>query len=113
MPHHSPRNQVNYPRTLKPTATENGGTSPFYWPYPHESSSSFYGGRTLEFMQWADGGRRTRDRIEYRYEGEGFIGDESFVRVTVDLQARPKSGLAEVFGRKGERFPEYERAFEF
>ena len=88
-------------------------SSPFYWPYPHESSSSFYGGRTLEFMQWADGGRRTRDRIEYRYEGEGFIGDESFVRVTVDLQARPKSGLAEVFGRKGERFPEYERAFEF
>ena len=27
MPNHSPRNRVNYPRTLKPSATENGGTS--------------------------------------------------------------------------------------
>ena len=27
MPNHSPRNQVNYPRTLKLRATENGGTS--------------------------------------------------------------------------------------
>jgi len=31
MQNHSPRNQVNYPRTLKPSATENGGTSPIYY----------------------------------------------------------------------------------
>ena len=59
----------------------------FYWPYPHESSSDFFGGRTIEFMRRADSGRRVRDRIEYRYEVEGFIGYESFALVSVDLDA--------------------------
>lgn len=34
-------------------------SSPFYWPYPHESKSDFYGGRTLEFMQWSNKSRQT------------------------------------------------------
>jgi alkaline phosphatase D len=88
-------------------------SSPFYWPYPHESSSDFYGGRTIEYMQWADSGRRVRDRIEYRYEGEGFIGDESFALVSVDLEAGNKPGRAKIFDRKGSSFPEYPNEFIF
>ena len=38
-------------------------------------------------MRRADSGRRVRDRIEYRYEVEGFIGYESFALVSVDLDA--------------------------
>lgn len=88
-------------------------SSPFYWPYPHESSSNFYGGRTIEYLQWLDASRRERDRIEYRYEGEGFIGSENFVRVNVDLSLGTKPGRAEIFGRKGERFKDYAGAFVF
>lgn len=88
-------------------------SSPFYWPYPHECASNFYGSRTFEYMQWADRGRRTRDRIEYRYEGEGFISDESFVTVTIDMARSGKPGLAEIFDRKGQRFAEYPNGFAF
>jgi alkaline phosphatase D len=88
-------------------------SSPFYWPYPHESSSDFYGGRTVEFMQWTDSGRRIRDRIEYRYDGEGFIGDESFVVVSMDLDRGDKLGIAQIFDRKGVPPEGYPRQFVF
>ncbi|WFP51143.1 alkaline phosphatase D family protein [Methylomonas sp. EFPC3] len=88
-------------------------SSPFYWPYPHESASDFYGGRTLEFMQWTDGNRRSRDRIEYRYEGEGFIGDEAFMAVSVDIGKGKPWCSAEIFDRKGNPFPAYPRPFFF
>jgi alkaline phosphatase D len=88
-------------------------SSPFYWPYPHESKSDFYGGKTLEFMQWSDSTRRLRDRIEYRYEGEGFIGDESFTRVSVDIGKGKPWCSAEIFDRKGQFFRQYSNAFLF
>lgn len=87
--------------------------SPFYWPYPHENRSNFYGGRTIEFMQWSDGTRRMRDRIEYRYEGEGFIGEESFVTVSVDASRKGKIGQARIYDRKGEPQEDYPGVFKF
>jgi alkaline phosphatase D len=88
-------------------------SSPFYWPYPHEMASDFYTSRTVEYMQWAERTRRGRDRIEYRYEGEGFIGDESYVLVDVDLARGRRSGHAEIMARKGGNHPDYPGVFEF
>ncbi|MCG7375264.1 alkaline phosphatase family protein [Pseudomonas luteola] len=80
-------------------------SSPFYWPYPHTSGSDFYNGRTLEFMQWADSNRRFRDRIEYRYEANGFISEESYILVEINLNNKNKSGSAKIFNRKGRQTP--------
>jgi alkaline phosphatase D len=74
-------------------------SSPFYWPYKHEQASDFYRDRTFEYMEWADKSRRTRDRIEYRYEGQGFVGDESFVLVELDANAK-SVGRAQILPRK-------------
>ncbi|WP_213939156.1 alkaline phosphatase D family protein [Pseudomonas sp. dw_612] len=87
--------------------------SPFYWPYPHENKSNFFGGRTLEFMQWSDATRRERDRVEYRYEGEAFIGEESFMTVTVDASKKGKIAQARIFDRKGQSPDDYPGFYKF
>lgn len=88
--------------------------SPFYWPYPHSSGSDFFQSRTIEYMEWSDKARRTRDRIEYRYEGVGFVPDESFAVVEIDLDEKGRAkGTAKAFGRKGAPHPDFPSAYGF
>ncbi len=88
--------------------------SPFYWPYPHDTKSDFYQSRSTEYMQWTDRARRMLDRIEYRYDGTGFISDESFILVDVDLdRGRAEIGMARAYNRKGRPHPDYPDVYTF
>ena len=88
-------------------------SSPFYWPYPHEDESAFFTNRMLEYFQWKTANRREMDFIQYRYEAEGFISDENFVEVAIDLNAAPLIGTARVFDRKGKVIKKYPNSFKF
>lgn len=88
-------------------------SSPFYWPYPHEGADRFYRNRMLEYRQWIDKDRRQMDHIAYSYTSEGFIGDESMVRVDIDLDKPPPVCEARIFGRKGQVFESYPDVFDF
>ena len=88
-------------------------SSPFYWPYPHEDESAFFTNRMLEYFQWKTANRREMDFIQYRYEAEGFINDENFVEVIIDLDAAPSIGTASVFDRKGNVIKKYPSPFNF
>lgn len=88
-------------------------SSPFYWPYPHENESAFFTNRMLEYFQWKTPNRREMDFVQYQYQAEGFIGDENFVEVEIDLNASPPISKASVFGRKGKVIKKYPNPFEF
>lgn len=88
-------------------------SSPFYWPYPHEDESGFFTNRMLEYFQWKTANRREMDFVQYRYEAEGFIGDENFVEVEIDLDASPPVSTATVYSRKGDVIKKYPNPFIF
>lgn len=88
-------------------------SSPFYWPYPHEDESAFFTHRMLEYFQWKTADRREMDFVQYQYQAEGFIAEESFVEVEIDLNASPPISRARVFGRKGKDIESYPNPFEF
>lgn len=88
-------------------------SSPFYWPFFHKDESDFFTNRMLEYFQWKTPARREMAFIQYQYKAEGFIGDESFVEVEIDLGARPQISRAQVFGRKGDPIRDYPHPFDF
>ena len=88
-------------------------SSPFYWPYPHEDESDFFSHRLLEYFQHKTAARREMAFIQYQYQAEAFVGDESFVEVEIDLAASPPIRRARVLGRKGNTIAHYPNPFDF
>ena len=88
-------------------------SSPFYWPYFHDDESDFYINRMLEYYQWKTSDRREMDYIQYSYQAEGFIDQENFVEVTIDLETSPSICQASVFDRKGAIVKKYSTPFIF
>ena len=67
----------------------------------------------LEYFQWKTANRREMDFVQYRYEAEGFISNENFVEVEIDLDASPPISTATVYSRKGDVIKKYPNPFIF